>query len=46
MRNTPEGLDFVRTAVEKGVGAAIAGRDGPFNDYSQGPPSMKPHGVP
>jgi len=46
MRNTPEGLDFVRTALEKGVGAAIAGRDGPFNDYSQGPPSMKPHGVP
>ncbi|MBL7213483.1 MAG: crotonase/enoyl-CoA hydratase family protein [Desulfobacteraceae bacterium] len=46
MRNTPEGLNFVKTAKEKGVGAAIAERDGPFGDYSQGPPSLKPHGVP
>ena len=46
MRNTPEGLNFVKTAKEKGVGAAIAERDGPFGDYSQGPASMKPHGVP
>ena len=46
MRNTPEGLNFVKTAKEKGVGAAIADRDGPFGDYSQGPPSLKPHGVP
>jgi len=46
MRNTPEGLDFVKTAKEKGVGAAIADRDGPFGDYSQGPDSLKPRGVP
>ena len=46
MRNTPEGLNFVKTAKEKGVGAAIAERDGPFGDYSQGPASLKPHGVP
>lgn len=46
MRNTPEGLAFIKTAKEKGVAAAIADRDGPFGDYSQAPPSMKPHGVP
>jgi len=46
MRNTPEGLDFVKTSKEKGVGAAIAERDGPFGDYSQAPGSEKPHGVP
>jgi len=46
MRNTPEGLDFVKRTKEKGVQAAIADRDGPFEDYSQGPPSKKSHGVP
>jgi len=46
MRNTPEGLDFVRKAKEQGVQEAITDRDAPFGDYSQGPPSMKPHGVP
>ena len=46
MRNTPEGLEFVRKSMEEGVQAAIADRDGPFGDYSQGPDSMKPHGVP
>jgi enoyl-CoA hydratase len=46
MRNTPEGLDFVKTAKEKGVAAAIERRDGPFGDYSQAPASEKPHGVP
>jgi enoyl-CoA hydratase/carnithine racemase len=46
MRNTTEGLDFVKTAMEKGVGEAIAQRDGPFGDYSQAPASHKPHGVP
>lgn len=46
MRNTPEGLDFVRKAKEEGVGAAIAERDGPFGDYSQGADTMKPRGVP
>ena len=46
MRNTPEGLDFVKKSMEKGVKTAIADRDGPFGDYSQGPPEKKPHGVP
>ncbi len=42
MRNIPEGLEFVRIAKEKGVQAAVARRDGPFGDYSQGPPELKP----
>lgn len=42
MRNTREGREFVRKAKEHGVGAAIADRDGPFADYSQGSVSMKP----
>ncbi|MHB8918502.1 MAG: crotonase/enoyl-CoA hydratase family protein [Desulfocucumaceae bacterium] len=42
MRNTPEGRDFVRKAKEEGVAAAIAERDRPFGDYSQGSTSMKP----
>jgi enoyl-CoA hydratase len=42
MRNTPEGKAFVKKAREKGVGAAVAGRDAPFGDYSQGPPSKRP----
>ena len=42
MRNIPEGLEFVRMAKEKGVQAAVAHRDGPFGDYSQGPPDLKP----
>jgi enoyl-CoA hydratase len=46
MRNTPEGLNFVKTAKEKGVAAAIADRDGPFGDYSQAPVSEKPVGIP
>jgi enoyl-CoA hydratase len=46
MRNTPEGLDFVKKAKQYGVQKAVADRDGPFGDYSQGPPSMKPRGVP
>jgi enoyl-CoA hydratase len=46
MRHTPEGLQFVRTAAEKGVGAAISERDGPFGDYSQAPPGDKPKGSP
>jgi enoyl-CoA hydratase len=46
MRNIPEGRQFVRTAFERGVGAAVAERDGPFGDYSQGPAAMRPHGVP
>jgi enoyl-CoA hydratase len=42
MRNIPEGLEFVRIAKEQGVQAAVARRDGPFGDYSQGPPELKP----
>jgi enoyl-CoA hydratase len=46
MRNTPEGRAFVKTALEKGVAVAIEERDGPFGDYSQGRPEMKPRGMP
>jgi enoyl-CoA hydratase/carnithine racemase len=42
MRNTPEGREFVRTAEQKGVRAAVAKRDEPFGDYSQSPPDQKP----
>ena len=42
MRNTPEALRFVETAGREGVAAAIAGRDGPFGDYSQASPSEQP----
>ncbi len=42
MRRTPEAREFVRTAKEQGVGAAIEKRDGPFADYSQGDASQKP----
>lgn len=36
MRHTPEGMQFVRTAHDQGVQAAVAKRDGePWNDYSQ-----------
>jgi enoyl-CoA hydratase len=43
MRNTPEGRAFVETAATRGVGAAVAERDGPFGDYSMGGPDMAPH---
>lgn len=42
MRNTPEALRWVETAKERGVAAAVAERDGPFADYSQGDASKKP----
>ena len=42
MRNTPEGRDFVRTARDEGVRAAITERDGPFGDYSRGAPEDQP----
>lgn len=42
MRNTPEGREFVRVAAREGVGAAVAQRDGPFGDYSQGKPEEQP----
>jgi enoyl-CoA hydratase len=42
MRNTPEGRAFVRLAASEGVGAAVAARDGPFGDYSQGRADEQP----
>jgi enoyl-CoA hydratase len=42
MRNTPEALRFVEVAATQGVGTAIAERDGPFQDYSQGPAERQP----
>ena len=42
MRNTPEGRQFVRDAMEGGVKSAVIKRDGPFNDYSQGPLEDQP----
>ena len=42
MRNTPEGKQFVRDALEGGVKSAVIKRDGPFNDYSQGSPEDQP----
>lgn len=42
MRNTPEGRAFVRHARDNGVKSAVAERDGPFRDYSQGPAEDQP----
>jgi enoyl-CoA hydratase len=42
LRNTPEALAFIAKAERDGVPAAVAGRDGPFGDYSQGGPGDKP----
>ncbi|MEM9290529.1 MAG: crotonase/enoyl-CoA hydratase family protein [Acidobacteriota bacterium] len=42
MRNTREGREFVRTAMERGVKQAVIERDGPFGDYSQGLPEDQP----
>jgi enoyl-CoA hydratase len=42
MRNTPEALDFIKTAEIEGVRAAVERRDGPFGDYSQAPPEGRP----
>ena len=42
MRNTPEGRQFVRDALQGGVKSAVVKRDGPFNDYSQGPLEDQP----
>lgn len=42
MRNTPEALDFIRHAETDGVSAVVAERDGPFGDYSQAPPELRP----
>ena len=45
MRNTPESLDFIKTAQDQGVKAALMKRDGPFGDYSQAPAGRKPIGL-
>jgi enoyl-CoA hydratase len=42
MRNTPEARAWIDKAAAEGVGAAVAERDGPFGDYSQGPRENKP----
>ena len=42
MRNTPDAERFIGLAERSGVQAAIAERDGPFGDYSQGGPGDKP----
>lgn len=42
MRNTPDALAFVEKAEREGVRAAVAERDGPFHDYSQAPPGLRP----
>ncbi|HEY2770779.1 MAG TPA: crotonase/enoyl-CoA hydratase family protein [Solirubrobacteraceae bacterium] len=42
MRNTPDALEWISTAEREGVRAAIEQRDGPFGDYSQAPPELRP----
>jgi enoyl-CoA hydratase len=42
MRNTQDGRDFVDVAATEGVGEVVARRDGPFGDYSQAPPELRP----
>jgi enoyl-CoA hydratase len=42
MRNTPEALEFIETAAREGVHAVVERRDGPFGDYSQAPPELRP----
>ena len=42
MRNTPDALRWIETAAEEGVRAAITERDGPFGDYIQAPPELRP----
>ncbi len=42
MRNTPEARSFIAKAAAEGVPAAVAERDGPFADYSQGTAADKP----
>jgi enoyl-CoA hydratase len=42
MRNTPDAHTFIGLSERAGVRAAVAERDGPFKDYSQGSPEEKP----
>ncbi|HEY0578448.1 MAG TPA: crotonase/enoyl-CoA hydratase family protein [Pseudonocardia sp.] len=43
MRNTPDARRFIQLAEQDGVRAAITERDGPFGDYSQAPPELRPN---
>lgn len=43
MRNTPDAKRFIELSEKEGVRAAIAERDGPFGDYSQGPEDERPN---
>lgn len=43
MRNTPEALRFIEKAKDESVQAAVAERDRPFGDYSQGGAGKKPN---
>ena len=42
MRNTPDALEFIAAAEREGVHAVVERRDGPFDDYSQAPPELRP----
>jgi enoyl-CoA hydratase len=42
MRNTPDALEFIKTAEREGVHAVVERRDGPFGDYSQAPAELRP----
>ena len=42
MRNTPDALDFIGPRSSDGVRAVVEQRDGPFGDYSQAPPELRP----
>jgi enoyl-CoA hydratase len=42
MRNTPDALSFIERAEQDGVRAVVTERDGPFGDYSQAPPQLRP----
>ena len=42
MRNTPDAREFISVAESDGVRAVVQRRDGPFGDYSQAPPELRP----
>jgi enoyl-CoA hydratase len=42
MRNTPDALAFIERAEREGVRAVVAERDGPWGDYGQAPPELRP----
>ena len=42
MRNTPDANAWLDVVREQGVRAGIEQRDGPFGDYSQAPPELRP----